>query len=89
MGECDYVHGNLYARNLVHYIQDILETMGIERERIQMMFVSAAEGERFRQLAIKMDTTIRKLGPSKIRLYQQTAAAKAAEKARKKSVKGK
>lgn len=54
--------------------------MGIERERIQMMFFSAAEGERFRQLTTKMDQTIRHLGPSKIRLYQQEATAKAAAK---------
>ncbi len=54
-----------------------------ERERIQMMFFSAAEGERFRQLTTKMDQTIRRLGPSKIRLYQQDAVAKAAAKAAK------
>ena len=64
-----------------------------ERERIQMMFFSAAEGERFRQLTTKMDQTIRKLGPSKIRLYQQDAVAKAAAKkaakAKEKTVKGK
>lgn len=64
-----------------------------ERERIQMMFFSAAEGERFRQLTTKMDQTIRKLGPSKIRLYQQDAVAKAAAKkaakAKEKPVKGK
>ena len=67
--------------------------MGIERERIEMMFFSAAEGERFRQLATKMDQTIRKLGPSRIRIYQQGAAAKAAAKkaakAKEKPVKGK
>lgn len=71
----------MYARNLVFYLQDILETLGIERERIQMMFFSAAEGERFRQLTTKMDQTIRKLGPSKIRLYQRDALAAAAKKA--------
>ena len=47
----------------------------------------------FRQLTTKMDQTIRKLGPSKIRLYQQDAAAKAAAKkavkAKGKPVKGK
>ena len=64
-----------------------------ERERIQMMFFSAAEGERFRQLTTKMDQTIRRLGPSKIRLYQQDAAVKAAAKkaakVKEKPVKGK
>ena len=60
-----------------------------ERDRIQMMFFSAAEGERFRQLTTKMDQTIRRLGPSKIRLYQQDAAVKAAAKAAAKAAKAK
>jgi hypothetical protein len=63
--------------------------MGLERERVQMIFVSAAEGERFRQLATKMDKQIRKLGPSKLREHQQTAFAKAVKKAKKRKAKGK
>jgi len=63
----------------------VLEAIGLERERIRMIFVSAAEGERFRQLAVEMDTTIRRLGPSRLRQFQQAAVAKAAEKARKKT----
>ena len=67
------------------YLQDVLETMGMERERIQMIFVSAAEGARFQQLATQMDKTIRKLGPSKLRTHQTAAAIKAAQKAKKKA----
>jgi coenzyme F420-reducing hydrogenase delta subunit len=40
--------------------------MGVERERLQIAFVSAAEGERFRQICVDMDATIRNLGPSNI-----------------------
>lgn len=69
----------------MHYVQDVIETMGLERERVQMIFVSAAEGERFRQLATKMDKEIRKLGPSKLRTHQAEAAIKAAQKAKKKA----
>ena len=72
----------------MHYVQDVIETMGLERERVQMIFVSAAEGERFRQLVTKMDKDIRKLGPSILRKHQHTAAVAAAEKARKKKAKG-
>ncbi len=61
--------------------------MGLERERVQMIFVSAAEGERFRQLATKVDKQIRKLGPSKLRVQQTTAAIQAAQKAKKKKTK--
>jgi coenzyme F420-reducing hydrogenase delta subunit len=54
----------LYARKLVLYLQDIMETLGLDRERLQVVFVSAAEGERFRQICIDMDAIIRKLGPN-------------------------
>lgn len=63
--------------------------MGLERERIQMIFVSAAEGARFRDLATQVSNQIQKLGPSKLRKHQITAAKKAAEKARKAKAKGK
>ncbi len=84
------MNGNEYAQKLVQYLQTIMQTIGIEPERLKMIFISAAEGERFRQLAVEMDNIIRRLGPSKLRLHQIDAAAKAAaKKARKKAVKGK
>ena len=75
------------------YLQDVLEAIGLERERIRMIFISAAEGERFRQFAVEMDNTIRKLGPSKLHQHQIVATAeakaKAEAKARKKASKSK
>lgn len=62
--------------------------MGLERERIQMIFVSAAEGARFQQLTTKMDKEIRQLGPSRLRKHQTALVAAAADKARKKQAKG-
>jgi coenzyme F420-reducing hydrogenase delta subunit len=47
-----------------------METIGLERERLQMVFVSAAEGERFRQICVDMDATIRKLGPNPLLNFQ-------------------
>jgi F420-non-reducing hydrogenase iron-sulfur subunit len=90
VNECDFANGNIYARNLVSYLQDVLETMGLERERLQMIFISAAEGERFKNLSVQMDAQIRKLGPNPIRVIQrdlkQKALAKAAAR-KKKAVK--
>jgi Methyl-viologen-reducing hydrogenase, delta subunit len=64
--------------------------MGLERERLQMIFISAAEGERFKNLSVQMDAQIRKLGPNPIRVIQrdlkQKALAKAAAR-KKKAVK--
>jgi len=83
--ECDFVNGNLYARNLVSYMQEVLESMGLERERLQMIFVSAAEGARFRQLCIQMDETIRKLGPNPLKPIQAALQEAEAKKAKRKS----
>ena len=66
-----------------------MHTIGLEPERLKMIFISAAEGERFRQLAIEMDNTIRRLGPSKLRMHQIDATAKAAAKAAAKKAKKK
>lgn len=44
-----------------------METVGLEPERIKMLFISAAEGDRFRQICIEMDNQIRKLGPNPIK----------------------
>ena len=84
-GECDFVKGNLHSQKLVQYIQDVLETLGLERERIRMIFVSAAEGTRFQQLATEMHNTIMKLGPSKLHLHHREVLAKAAAKKAKKA----
>jgi len=65
----------------VAYLQDVLEAIGLERERIRMIFVSAAEGARFQQFAAEMDNTIRKLGPSKLHQHQIVATAEAKAKA--------
>jgi len=50
-----------------------MESMGIERERLQIVFVSAAEGDRYRQICIDMDAKIRALGPSAIKQFQTSA----------------
>ena len=73
----------------MHYIQDVLETMGLERDRIEMIFVSAAEGARFRQLVTEMTNRIKKLGPTKLRAQQEAALEKAAAKARKRAARKK
>jgi F420-non-reducing hydrogenase iron-sulfur subunit len=73
INECDFANGNLYARSLVTYLQDVMESFGLEKDRLRMDFASAAEGERFRQIAITMDQTIRKLGPSPIKSLTTTA----------------
>ncbi len=64
-----------------------MESMGLEKERLEMIFVSAAEGSRFRQLCIKMDEQIRKCGPNPMKKLQIELTAAAEAKARKRAAK--
>ncbi len=66
-GECHFLKGNLRAKKRLKYLQGLLEEVGIEPERAQMYNLSAAEGQRFAQIAEEMTQKVRALGPSPIR----------------------
>ena len=81
-GECDYETGNLVAAKNIKYVKEILKTTGISPERIQMIHCTAAEGQKFQKEATEFDKTIRKLGPSPVRIKGGTPKkAKAKAKA--------
>ena len=61
-GECDYETGNLVAERNVIYTKEILKTVGLSPERIQMFHCSAAEGQKFQEEAIRISETIQNLG---------------------------
>jgi F420-non-reducing hydrogenase iron-sulfur subunit len=62
-GDCHYISGNYHARRKFALLKRYLEYVGIEPERVQFSWVSAAEGARFAQIITKVTTDIRKLGP--------------------------
>ena len=61
-GECDYETGNLVAERNVKYTKEILKTVGLSPERIQMFHCSASEGQKFQEEAIRISETIQNLG---------------------------
>ena len=63
-GDCHFLTGNLKARRKVEYVKKVLETLGIEPERIEMYNMSSAEGPRFAQVANEFTQRIVELGPS-------------------------
>lgn len=71
-GDCHFLTGNLKARRKVEYVQKVLESLGMEPERIAMYNMSSAQGPRFAEVAREFTARIKDLGPSPI------AAAKAA-----------
>jgi coenzyme F420-reducing hydrogenase delta subunit len=62
-GDCHYITGNFFARRKFAITKKFLEYIGIEPERVQFSWVSAAEGVRFAQIIEKVTNDIRKLGP--------------------------
>ena len=74
-GDCHYLSGNLRARARVGRVADMLEQVGIGRERVGMFNLSAGEGTKFATFATEMVDKIRELGPSAINLVRQRRAA--------------
>jgi len=66
-GGCHFIEGNLLARERVNYIRKILTEIGIEKERLRMVNVSAAMGRTLAEHITDMVDTVRKLGPSPIK----------------------
>ena len=64
-GDCHYISGNLVARRRFAIIKDLLEFFGIDPGRVNFMWASAAEGERFAVPIRKATAIVKKLGPIK------------------------
>jgi coenzyme F420-reducing hydrogenase delta subunit len=65
-GDCHFKNGNSRAARLVDHVQKYMDEIGIERERLEMVMMSAGMGYRFAQKATEITEKIRKLGPSPI-----------------------
>ena len=62
-GDCHYLSGNFFARRRFALVKKFLEYVGIEPERVQFSWVSAAEGPRFAQIIERVTSDIKRLGP--------------------------
>jgi len=63
-GDCHYISGNLVARRRFAILNELLELFGIEPGRVNFMWASAAEGERFAVLVEKATKKVKALGPN-------------------------
>ena len=66
-GGCHFIEGNLIAKKRVNETRKLLAEIGIEKERLRMVNVSAAMARPLSETITDMTETIRKLGPSPIR----------------------
>jgi F420-non-reducing hydrogenase iron-sulfur subunit len=61
--DCHYISGNLKAQRRVALLKKLMDQLGIERERLRLEWISAAEGEKFANVVSEFTETLRKLGP--------------------------
>jgi F420-non-reducing hydrogenase iron-sulfur subunit len=62
-GDCHYIEQNYKALRRYHLLKRTLEQMGIEPERVQLVWASAAEGAILAEEIARVVDEIRKLGP--------------------------
>ncbi len=68
LGDCHYVNGNLKARRRVKLVKVILENLKMEPERVQLAWISASEGKKFKEVVTKFTEMLKEMGPSKLSL---------------------
>jgi coenzyme F420-reducing hydrogenase delta subunit len=73
LGNCHHERGNERGRARVQRAKALLETIGLEPERLDMFFVSGGMGATFAEIARGMVGRIRALGPSPLRGDRRTA----------------
>jgi coenzyme F420-reducing hydrogenase delta subunit len=67
--DCHYNAGNFHARRRWDLFHELLDFIGIEKERLQFSWISASEGKKFADVVKKITNDIISLGPFKA--YQE------------------
>ena len=62
-GDCHYDSGNYKSRRRLTMLINMLEQLGIERERVRLEWVSASEGNRFVSIVSDMTARLKEMGP--------------------------
>ena len=62
-GDCHYLKGNYFARRRIALVKELLDFIGLEPQRFQMSWVSAAEGTKYTEIIKNFVKEIEPLGP--------------------------
>lgn len=63
-GDCHYTSGNYHARRRFTMFRELMSFMGLEPERLQFSWVSAAEGDKWKEVVDDVVDKVRKVGPN-------------------------
>ncbi len=68
-GDCHYMEGNYKARRRVALAKDILNTLGLESDRVWIRWIGADEGRKFADTITEMTQELKKMGPNPMKRY--------------------
>ena len=74
IGDCHYINANHWTERRVKRMWRKMEKMGIRPERLQLEWISAAEGVRFKEVMIKMETLRQEVSAAEISETQRILA---------------
>jgi len=66
IGDCHYISGNEEAQKRMEMTMELLDKLGLGRERMRLEWVSASEGQKFAKTMTDFTDQIRRLGPNPI-----------------------
>ncbi len=62
-GDCHYLKGNYFARRRIALVKELMDFIGLEPQRLQMSWVSAAESTKYTEIIKIFVKEIEPLGP--------------------------
>jgi len=66
-GDCHYAQGNYKTLRRVKLLKTLLKDMGLEEERLRLEWISASEGNKFKEVINDMVLKIKEIGPSPLK----------------------
>lgn len=66
IGDCHYADGNYRTRVRHHALEEAMSLMGLNPERLKLLWASASEGQQWADGVTSMTERVRELGPSPI-----------------------
>lgn len=63
-GSCHFKEGNLIAKRRVNSTRNLLSEIALDKERLRMVNIGAADARKFANTIKEMVETVRKLGPA-------------------------
>lgn len=67
IGDCHYIDGNYKTQNRFEILSEMMNELGLEKERLRLEWISATEGEKFANVVKEVVEQVKKLGPSPLK----------------------